>query len=73
MGVDSINPFDLELDFTERNPLAYKTEFITTFCEKVMEVRVDAQSKSLIDRAVRQVYKNFLRSKGAAPVLCWGF
>ena len=69
VGVDSINPFDLELDLTERNPLAYKTEFITTFCEKVMEGGgLDAQSKSLIDRAARQVYKNFLRSKGEAPV-----
>lgn len=29
---------------------------------------MDAQSKSLIDRAARQVYKNFLRSKGEAPV-----
>lgn len=72
VGKDSINPFDLELDLTERNPLAYKTEFITTFCEKVMEGDgLDAQTKSLIDRAVRQVYKKFLHSKGkeAPPLL----
>lgn len=69
VGVDSINPFDLELDMTERNPLAYKTEFLTTFCEKVMEGDgLDAQTKSLIDRAVRQVYKDFLRSKGTGRV-----
>ena len=69
VGVDSINPFDLELDLTERNPLAYKTEFLTTFCEKVMEGDgLDAQTKSLIDRAVRQVYKDFLRSKGTGRV-----
>ncbi len=75
VGVDSINPFDLELDLTERNPLSYKTEFITTFCEKVMEGEgLDAQTKSLIDRAVRQVYKQFLRSKGAsAPPLLGDF
>ena len=49
----------------ERNPLAYKTEFITTFCEKVSEGDgLDAQTKSLIDRAVRTVYKDFLKSKG---------
>ena len=72
VGKDSINPFDLELDLTERSPLAYKTEFITTFCEKVMEGDgLDAQTKSLIDRAVRQVYKKFIRSKGkeAPPLL----
>ena len=69
VGVDSINPFDLELDLTERNPLAYKTEFITTFCEKVMEGDgLDAQTKSLIDRAVRQVYKEFLQTKGQSRV-----
>ena len=65
VGQDSINPFDLELDMNERNPLAYKTEFITTFCEKVSEGDgLDAQTKSLIDRAVRTVYKDFLKSKG---------
>ena len=72
VGQDSINPFDLELDLTERSPLAYKTEFITTFCEKVSEGDgLDAQTKSLIDRAVRMVYKDFLKSKGkkAAPLL----
>lgn len=69
VGVDSINPFDLELDLTERNPLAYKTEFITTFCEKVMEDDgLDAQTKSLIDRAVRLVYKVFLKTKGQSRV-----
>lgn len=69
VGVDSINPFDLELDLTERNPLAYKTEFITTFCEKVMEGDgLDAQTKSLIDRAVRLVYKEFLKTKGQSRV-----
>lgn len=69
VGVDSINPFDLELDLTERNPLAYKTEFITTFCEKVMEDDgLDAQTKSLIDRAVRLVYKEFLKTKGQSRV-----
>ncbi|NBI18090.1 hypothetical protein D1841_10835 [Neglecta sp. X4] len=65
VGQDSINPFDLELDLRERSPLAYKTEFITTFCEKVSEGGgLDAQTKSLIDRAVRMVYKDFLKSKG---------
>lgn len=75
VGRDSINPFDLEVDLTERSPLAYKTEFITTFCEKVMEEEgLDAQTKSLIDRAVRQVYQGFLRSKGqAAPPLLGDF
>lgn len=69
VGVDSINPFDLELDLTERNPLAYKTEFFTTFCEKVMEDDgLDAQTKSLIDRAVRLVYKEFLKTKGQSRV-----
>lgn len=65
VGQDSINPFDLELDMSEKSPLAYKTEFITTFCEKVSEGHgLDAQTKSLIDRAVRAVYKDFLKSRG---------
>nr|WP_290462463.1 hypothetical protein [Acutalibacter muris] len=75
VGQDSINPFDLELDMEERNPLAYKTEFITTFCEKVSEGGgLDAQTKSLIDRAVRAVYKDYLKSKGkGAPPLLGDF
>ncbi len=68
VGQDSINPFDLELDMSERSPLAYKTEFITTFCEKVSEgYGLDAQTKSLIDRAVRVVYRDYLKSKGKKP------
>lgn len=67
VGSDSINPFDIELDRTEKQPLAYKTDFITTFCEKVADGGIDAQTKSLIDRAVRNVYKDYLRKDGKAP------
>lgn len=75
VGSDSINPFDIELDMQEKNPLAYKTEFITTFCEKIAgETGLDAQSKSLIDRAVRKVYAEYLKAKGAgAPPLLGDF
>ncbi len=75
VGSDSINPFDIVLDLEEKNPLAYKTEFITTFCEKIAGADgLDAQSKSLIDRAVRKVYSGFLKAKGkASPPLLKDF
>lgn len=75
VGTDSINPFDIELDLAERNPLAYKTDFITTFCEKAAsKAGLDAQSKSLIDRAVRSVYAPYLKSRGeGAPPLLGDF
>lgn len=74
VGTDSINPFDIEFDRTERNPLAYKTEFITTFCEKIAgEGGLDAQAKSLIDRAVRTVYAKMLARKTLEPPLLSDF
>ena len=74
IGKDSINPFDMELDFAEKNPLSYKTEFITACCEKIMGGGLDAQSKSLIDRAVRGVYREFLHNHGkTAPPLMGDF
>lgn len=62
IGRDGLNLFDLEIDPAEKNPLTYKTEFIISCCEQIVGGMLDAQSKSIIDRAVRMIYRSFLKS-----------
>lgn len=65
IGRDSINLFDLEIDPSEKNPLSYKTEFIIMCMERIVGGELDAQSKSIIDRAVRKIYKPYLNVKAS--------
>ena len=60
---DYINPMDLNLNYSDDdNPLSLKSDFILSLCELVVGGREGLQpiEKTVIDRAVRQVYQPFL-------------
>ena len=62
-STDYINPMDLNLNYSDDdNPLSLKSDFILSLCELVIGGREGLQpiEKTVIDRAVRQVYQPFL-------------
>lgn len=66
IGKDGLNLFDMEFDpeIDDSEQLAYKSEFITNCCEQILGGALDAQGKSIVDRAVRTAYRPFIRAKG---------
>ncbi|MBR3872664.1 MAG: DUF87 domain-containing protein, partial [Clostridia bacterium] len=60
---DYINPLDLNLNYSdEEEPLRLKSDFVLSLCELVLGGRegVGPQEKSIIDRALREIYRPFL-------------
>ncbi len=58
-----VNPMDINLNYSdEENPVALKSDFILSFCEVVAGGRDGLQpiEKSVIDKAVRDVYTKYL-------------
>ena len=58
-----INPMDINLNYSEDdNPLALKSDFILSLCELVVGGKegLSPVEKTVIDRAVRTVYRDFL-------------
>ena len=58
-----VNPMDMNLNYSEDdNPLALKSDFILSLCELVVGGKEGLQpvEKTVIDRAVRNVYRPFL-------------
>ena len=58
-----VNPMDINLNYSEDdNPLALKSDFILSLCELVIGGKEGLQpvEKTVIDRAVRNVYRPFL-------------
>ena len=69
-----VNPMDINLNYSEDdNPLALKSDFILSLCELIVGGKEGLQpvDKTVIDRAVRNVYRPFLASPDPAkmPVL----
>jgi type IV secretory pathway VirB4 component len=69
-----INPMDINLNYSdEDNPVALKSGFILSFCEVVAGGRDGLQpiEKSVIDKAVRDVYREYLTKPDPAkmPIL----
>lgn len=69
-----VNPMDINLNYSEdENPLALKSDFILSLCELVVGGKEGLQpvDKTVIDRAVRNVYRPFLADPDPAkmPVL----
>ena len=61
-----VNPMDLNLDYSDdENPLSLKVDFLLSFCDIVVGSKDGLQpvEKTLIDRCVRLVYRDYL----AAP------
>lgn len=60
---DYINPMDLNLNYSDdENPLTLKSDFILSLCELIVAGKDGLQpvEKTIIDRCVRQVYRNYL-------------
>lgn len=58
-----INPMDISLNADyEENPIAMKSDFITSLCEIIVGGRygITAEERSIIDMCVNEIYKPFL-------------
>ena len=58
-----INPMDINLNYSEdENPLSLKSDFILSLCELIVGGKDGLQpvEKTVIDRAVRNVYRGYL-------------
>lgn len=58
-----INPMDISLNVDyEENPIAMKSDFITSLCEIIVGGRygITAEERSIIDMCVNEIYKPFL-------------
>ncbi len=69
-----VNPMDINLNYSEDdNPLALKSDFILSLCELVIGGKEGLQpvDKTVIDRAVRNVYRDYLADPDPAkmPIL----
>ena len=62
-STDYINPMDINLNYSEdESPLSLKSDFILSLCELIVGGRDGLQpiEKTVIDRAVRMVYRTYL-------------
>ena len=69
-----INPLDININYSEdENPLALKSDFILSLCELIVGGKngLEPIEKTIIDRCVRLVYRDYLVSPETAemPVL----
>ena len=65
-----INPMEVADGYGDgENPIAMKSELITSILEQQMGVgRVNGSHKSIIDRCTANVYQNYFHSRGKAPM-----
>lgn len=71
---DFVNPMDLNLNYSEdESPLSLKSDFILSLCELVVGGKsgLEPIEKTVIDRAVREVYREYLADPTPAkmPIL----
>ena len=78
-GIDGkpqyVNPMDINLNYSEDDsPLALKSDFILSLCELVIGGKEGLQpvDKTVIDRAVRNVYRAYLADPDPAKMPCLG-
>ncbi len=64
-----INPLEVALDYVDgENPIAMKSELITSILEQQMGVgRLSGSHKSIIDRCTANVYQNYFSSRARPP------
>lgn len=71
---DFVNPMDLNLNYSEdESPLTLKADFILSLCELIVGGKngLEPIEKTVIDRAVREVYREYLADPTPAnmPIL----
>jgi type IV secretory pathway VirB4 component len=62
-STDFVNPMDINLNYSEdESPLALKSDFVLSLCELIVGGKngLEPIEKTVIDRAVRNVYRDFL-------------
>ena len=62
VSTDYINPLDININYSDGDePIRLKSEFILSLCELVLDKDsgVAAQQKSIIDRALQEIYKPY--------------
>jgi type IV secretory pathway VirB4 component len=65
---DFVNPMDINLNYSEdENPLSLKSDFILSLCELIIGGKngLEPVEKTVIDRAVRNVYRGFFADAAA--------
>ena len=65
---DFLNPMDININYSEdENPLSLKTDFILSMCELIVggKTGLEPIEKTVIDRAVRNVYRGFFADAAA--------
>ena len=67
-STDYVNPMDINLNYSEdENPLSLKSDFILSLCELIIGGKngLEPVEKTVIDRAVRNVYRDFFADAAA--------
>jgi len=67
-SADFVNPMDINVNYSdEENPLALKSDFILSMCELIVGGKngLEPVEKTVIDRAVRNVYRDFFADAAA--------
>jgi type IV secretory pathway VirB4 component len=67
-SADYVNPMDINVNYSEdESPLALKSDFILSLCELIVGGKngLEPIEKTVIDRAVRNIYRDFLADTAA--------
>ena len=65
-----INPLEIVSGYEDENPIAQKSELITSILEQQMaNGSISGSYKSIIDRCTANIYKAYLKGKAPAPLL----
>jgi len=60
-GTTHYNPMDMDVQYSTENPVVFKAQFLTAFCELVMGEEIDEETKAIIDKCCRQVYQPYYK------------
>jgi type IV secretory pathway VirB4 component len=57
-----INPLDINIDYTDDDPVTLKSDFILSMCGLIIDKKngLKPTEKTIIDRCVRKVYQNYI-------------
>ena len=66
-----INALDISEEYGDgRNPLVLKSEFVMSLIQQLMDGRVGPKDKSIIDRCIEHVYRDYIKTyQGEPPTL----
>lgn len=69
-SIHHLNPLEIVEGYEDENPIAQKSELITSILEQQMaNGAISGSYKSIIDRCTANIFKPYLRGKAPAPLL----